>query len=464
MQGRNIVMTILPALLATLVVGLVGCGSNQTLTTNPMAASPNSASLQLRVGDAPSDSIVAFEIKVDSITLTNSSNTSVSLLSAPTEIELTHTAGTVEPLVISSVPPGTYTQATITLSDPEVTIIDSTGQPKEVTATLTSPTATVTFNPAITFDASSHVLSFDLDLAQSVTLTASGATITPLFTASTAPVAQAGEQEDDENGEVEDLHGSVTSVGSSSFMISALNQAINVGSQTQFEGVTGLSALKNGMMVEVDAITQSDGSLLATKVEAEVENEAGNEVEDVLGVEGLVTSTTGAPVTQFQMIAGEVEGSGTPAPALGSTITVNVDANTKFAISQDKVDLSNLSFSPTFDATQLGKVQAVEADTDVASATLITARRVKLKQQGLTGTVSNIVSGSGGQQTFTLTVASDSAFAMLTGGTTLTVVQQSTTELKGISGVTANQTVRVRGLLFFNGGAYQLVAARIAAP
>ena len=457
---KKIATTALAITTLALIVAFVGCGSS---SLNPLAPSPNGAMLQMRVGDAPSDSIVAFEIKINSVTLTNNSNGTVSILNSPTEIELTHTAGTVEPLAVTNVPAGTYTQATITLSNPEVTIIDpGTGLPKELPTTLTTSTVTVPFNPAITFDATSHVLSFDLNLAQSVTITASGATVTPVFTASTTPVASREDNEEAENGEVEDLKGSVTGVSGSSFNISTLNQPIQTNASTKFEGVTGVGGLKNGMIVEVDAVTQSDGTVLATKVEAEVENEANGVVNDVLDVEGLVTSTSGTPVTQFQMIAREVEGSGIPAPALGSTVSVNVDTNTKFIIAQHKVDLSNLSFSPTFDATQLGKAQAVEVDTDVASATLINAKKVQLKPQAFTGVVSNIVAGSGGQQTFTLTVASDSAFATLTGGTTLTVVQQPSTAVK--TSVAANATVRVRGLLFFNGGSYRLVAARIVAP
>jgi len=112
----------------------------------------------------------------------------------------------------------------------------------------------------------------------------------------------------------------------------------------------------------------------------------------------------------------------------------------------------------------LGKAQRVEVDsTTSGSGTTLTADKVKLKEQAFSGTVS-ASSGSGGQTTFTLTVAADSAFALLTGSTTLTVVKQPGTELKGISSIFDGEAVRARGLLFFDGTNYTLVAKRVSAP
>jgi hypothetical protein len=100
----------------------------------------------------------------------------------------------------------------------------------------------------------------------------------------------------------------------------------------------------------------------------------------------------------------------------------------------------------------------VEAATPVAAGA-VTADKVLLVKQGLTGTASAVSSG-----TFTLTLAADSAFAKLTGVTTVTVHQQPGTELKGITSVTNNASVKVRGLLFFDGVNYQFVAGRIGLP
>ena len=91
---------------------------------------------------------------------------------------------------------------------------------------------------------------------------------------------------------------------------------------------------------------------------------------------------------------------------------------------------------------------------------------MKLEQQALVGTVSSFVSGSSGS-TFVLTVDADSAFAVLSGSTTVNVTVLPATQVK--SGVTlppdpATSKIRVRGLVFFDGSAFQMIALRITAP
>lgn len=95
-----------------------------------------------------------------------------------------------------------------------------------------------------------------------------------------------------------------------------------------------------------------------------------------------------------------------------------------------------------------------------SSAGVVTASQIELEQQGFSGTVSNYAA-NGSQATFTLTLASDSAFTTLTGASTITVFQQAGTTLSGLTSVANSTTVRVRGLLFFDGGTWKLVASRI---
>lgn len=86
-----------------------------------------------------------------------------------------------------------------------------------------------------------------------------------------------------------------------------------------------------------------------------------------------------------------------------------------------------------------------------------------LVQQGFSGTDSNYTA-SCGQGTLTLTVASDSFFAIMTGSTTATVYQQPGTELYGLSSITSRQTVQVRGLMFYDAGVFRIVTSRIMNP
>jgi hypothetical protein len=105
----------------------------------------------------------------------------------------------------------------------------------------------------------------------------------------------------------------------------------------------------------------------------------------------------------------------------------------------------------------------VEADTDNPSSTSVIAGAVELQPQAIVGTVTAYVQ-TGTQATLVLTVPSDSAFAILTGSTTITVFQQQSTELKDITAITNGSSVRVRGLLFLDLGTYKLVASRVGKP
>jgi hypothetical protein len=69
---------------------------------------------------------------------------------------------------------------------------------------------------------------------------------------------------------------------------------------------------------------------------------------------------------------------------------------------------------------------------------------------------------NGSATNFTLTVGSDSVFAMLAGQTAISVVGQASTELK--TTLANGGTVQVRGLLFFSSGQYTMVANRVTQP
>jgi hypothetical protein len=70
-------------------------------------------------------------------------------------------------------------------------------------------------------------------------------------------------------------------------------------------------------------------------------------------------------------------------------------------------------------------------------------------------------STAAGPATFTLTVANDSVFAMLSGKTTVTVSWQQGTDLHKLTSVNNGDTVRVRGLVFYAGARFNMIARRI---
>jgi uncharacterized protein DUF5666 len=441
------------------LLAMTGCGSSNPTTT------ANAAGTVINFGDAPNDQIIAFELTVNAVTLTGGSNPSV--LPKPTEIELTHDMLAFEPLSLSTVPPGTYTAATFTVSNPEIVVVDPTTKAvTKLNATLTSSTVNVPFPSAVTIGTGASVLNFDMNLASSVTISGSNATVTPTFTVSTATIAAGSEANENEtDGELEDVRGTITNIASPKFTIQPAQTAqpvtITTDANTKFEdGITGFSSLQNGMIVSVDATTQADGSILAKKVESETDTGTGEEVEGfITGVSCTVATacpSAANAATSITITAQKVSAtSSTNAPVPATTVNVPITTSTQFRIHSN---MSGGSF-PAFDASTIGVAQRVEVDSDSESgdtSTNVAATKIKLQEQGFTGTVSAL-SGSN----FTLTVDASSAFASLTGGQTTIAVQAGSARNEGVS-LANNATIRIRGLLFFNGTSYTLIASRVA--
>jgi len=439
----------------------------------PAPATPQNAMVTVNIGDSPNDRVAALEVTIASITLTNSSGTAVPVLTSPVHIELRRLAGTFRPIALSSVPAGTYTQANLQLSAAEISVLDpATGRLVEKNLPVPSTPVSIKLASPLTLSAQVATLNLDFNLASSISIDPAGnITFSPTIVATTGMVRPDKEnQHEVEEGEVEEVVGAVTSVSSPSFtiMMGAGPQTLTftTNSSTEVKGVGNLAAIVKGTIVELHAVTQSDGTLLATKVEVEMEDENEHEAE----AEGLVVSTTGTPVTQFAILVRDQSGDSSKSSPIGTTLTVNVNSNTKFNIDAGEVDLSNLNFTPAFDANSLAKGQNIEAEMgsqefetqdEHSGGMAITADRVRLKQQALTGTVSALAQ-NGNASTFTLTVAADSVFAMLSGQTTVTVFVQPSTEVRTTPANSAS--VQVRGLLFFAGGKYNLVAHRVSQP
>lgn len=424
--------------LALVMAGCGGGGSSRTIGAVPNAT--------INTGDAVNPAILKFELTVSAVTLTGTGGTATTgnLLSKPGEVEFVHQAGTMEPLAVVNIPAGTYSGATLTVSNPEVTVVNGS-TPASIPATLSSGTIAVTFPSNITVGSgTSSVLNFDLDLAASVTLngspTITSATVAPKFNVTTSTVNVNNENE--ESGEVDDVHGNVTAITAPNFTIQTKTSTITFATDnsTQFkDGLTQLSDLKVGDIVEVDGTTKADGTKLATKVEKEG-GSSGDEAE------GVISAVTGAPATSIT-IAHQVSNSNTTA----TTLDVSITASTAFSVRTDKINVT----APAFDASHIGKGQRVEADASAAGSPLV-ATKLKLREQGIVGTVAAAPAPTA--SAFTLTIDPNSAFGKLSGVTSLAVTVPGGVTLK--TAPAANAPMLVRGLVFVNGATYTMIATR----
>lgn len=455
-------------ILTVLLAALAGCGGGmEQMNVEP---APMNANMRVNIGDAPADRVLALELSITSVALRKSSGELVTLLSTPAHVEMTHLAGTMEPLVIQVIPQGTYTECVVGVSAPKMMHMNMDMQMVEGPANLSTQSVTVPLAPAVTVGSSPMFLNLDFDVAASVAIDAAGnVTITPTFRATAAsrgPEAQQGP----ENGALEDVTGHVTSVSPPTFSVAAehMTQSLTfvTDASTVFQGVSGVGALDAHAMVEVDAVTRADGSLLATKVE--VLSTPGGMMNDDMHAKGLVTTVTGAPVTELRLAMHNMMSPGSMMTPTTNTLAVTVTATTQFAADGDHVDLANLPFTPVFSRSTVALGQFIEAESDDAMGSMdgmgrITATRVELKRQSLTGAVSGY-SGAGSTAIFNLALPPDSAFAAMTGQASIVVYRQPGTELRDITAVNNGDTVRVRGLLFYDAGTYRLVAGRITRP
>jgi len=441
----------------------IACGGSSSTTQNPGPGPTPKTAAQVKIGDAPADRVVSFEVTVGPISLTPASGSSVAVLSGTRRLELTHLSGTNEPLALLDVPQGSYSGASITVSSPEVTFINNLGQLVKLQPAF-NQAVSVAFNPAISVGAGSAVVNIDLNVANSLTFDAQGnvsavSLSASSFALSTAAVAAEDKQGHDD-GELEDTTGTITAVNGTSFTLQVgqggASLTFTTDANTEFNDGATLTA---NTIVTVEGITRADGTLYAKEVEG---------IEDADGVEaeGLITQVTGNPATQLTFLADDGLGSGMDDTKVGGTVTANV-SGARYRVNKSNIDTSGIGGLPSatfpFDADTVHAGQRIEVESvSTMNGTSISAEKVKLQLQALVGTASALEGPtSAGPAIFTLAVPADSAFAMLSGKTQLTVYWQPGTDLHKLATVSNGDTIRVRGLVFFTGTSFNMIARRI---
>lgn len=438
---------------------LVGCGGTaapHSSNSNFLAAAPGSSSVQVRITDAPSDRVIALGLTLTSIKATSSSGAEYDLLPGSGAVEVTHLAATNEPLAVVDVPQGDYTQMEVSVSGAKVTYLDaSTNQPVEKQFS-DSWTVTVPLNPPITIGAEPSVLNIDVDVANTVYLDLADNSVNvnpPVLKVSSEPVLTSGEQQP-EDGRVEHVLGSVTSVSGNSFTLNLGRSEMSLTFQTDENttlGAATLSAL-TGEKVEVSGSSQADGSLLASRVQ-----DLGSSSDEVV-IAGLVSGFTDSGY--LSLVSQDGTGAGMTGDMLGSSFGLNPDGGTIYAVDTHDFDMEGLPFG--FDESSImpgqrvavGSHSGVQPDPEGGATGIIDATVVELQQQTLNGTVSNYTAAeTPGTATFDLVLPGDGTSylsAANPGTLVIHVYQRSTTDVHNPAGaISDGQSVQVRGLLFY---------------
>jgi len=446
----------LAAGLGLVAAQLTGCSSTAPSTaTTPIAS--QAVSVPVLITDAPSDQLVAFSLTLNSIILTDSAGKTASILSTPTTIEICHLNGIQQALITASVPEDTYVSALIAFSDPQITYIDSSGQPVVASPVLATTSYTAAFASPIVIANSSSSLLFDLLAAQSVAISGSTVTVTPIFSVKAVPSATAVPTPG-QNGSGMQQIGAVVSVSGTTLVIepgNGPNITLTTNSSTVLQGFSSLSALVAGDLVQVDFIVETGGVLLATRIQLAPSNPGGQPPNLLDGPVTAVTAGSG-----FKMALMQGLGPALSPTAAGTIYTIATTASTTFAITPQFVSLSGLPFTPAFTAATLAPGQTVSVIASSVSTTAATAAAtsVYLIPQTIAGTVTAIAT-SGAYTVYTFTLASGSAFASLSGASTVTVYTSTSTVGMSAAPIAVGSQVRFNGLIFNTSGTFKMVAA-----
>jgi Domain of unknown function (DUF5666) len=314
-------------------------------------------------------------------------------------------------------------------------------------------------------------LLLNLQVSQSATtsscsLTGATYSITPTF--NLTAVALASPPTDVENGKETGLEGQIASVGNAgnSFSVVAADGPswpVQSNGSTVFQGVPGFSTLVAGMPVDLDVAIQPDGSLLATRVEAEDTNTATLTIWS-----GPLLNVAASEPALFTF---GVEQQGQLLLGGGSYFSFG---NAVFQTSGQFTNLPSLPFAPSFNATNMVAGQNIyissHALTISPGPTYVPAATVTLIPQTVNGTVSE-VSMDGAFTTYTVSLASYDlipALAVQAGQTTLltnpgsvVVYVDSSTELLNTKSLAVGSVLRFNGLLFNDSGTLRMDCGQV---
>jgi len=456
------------------IVGVLtlGCGGNNMSPQQP-AGGGAMGSVAILAGDSPLCDVVSFTVTISSASLTpEGGGAAVAVInsSSPVTVDFAALMDFFTMLNLASVPVGTYNQLSLTLSNPQITILDTTqNPPKPVTSTptLTSLNVTINLDPPLQVTATGAVaLNIDFKLRKSVSVDAKGnVTVNPVFRAST----QTTPDHEDHNKleDDEDLHGLVQTVNTTptagtsftgSFTVqteSGSTSTVEVTADTQFEGVSGLSALTPMTFVEVDAFVDENGNIVAKKVGVEEQEDA--ERAAFVGVITAATRDSSSNVTSFTLfVRGEHPDESSCVPP-HSNLTVNVNSETEYKIGAEGVNRAGLAFN----ASALGVGQRVVVHgvcqpaappPAPAGPPTVTAASVFLRLQTLLGSFvppPAPFSAASDDKTggFTLNPCSS-----IFGGQPITVFTFAETafaDVNGLNELTPTPELATKGLLFY---------------
>ena len=467
---------------------MVSCGSGtQVSTPQPQPATPTGMLVTFGT-DQPSCDVQSFMVTIQSASLVQESGGAPVTITAPSQpVDFASLVDFTNILSFGSVNTGTYSQLALTLTSPQLTYLDtSTSPPTAVTmppctvsgtsncTSFSNGTATDTlnlmFSPPLSITTNGAAgLVLDFDMRDSVQTGSNGLitgvvdpqiTITPSVASGTTL------------GEADSVYGVVQSaptttssntnfVGSFPLQVQGgvgQTLTIQVTSSTTFQGdgVSGLSgdpalqALAQETFVEVDAIVDTSGNIIAQEVDAEAQSVTTGQSGGFLGRIIGVTRDNSGNATGFNLLVGhEAWGMTTEVP-LESSLVVALTSSTNYWANWRRWNQDSLQFGPETIglAEDVAVYGTLTAATGSTPATL-SANMVFLRQRNVLGTFQSMLTAGSDNKSggFTMLPCGD-----LFRGQTITVLTFGDSRFHnvgGLSGLSAGPVINVSGLLFY---------------
>jgi len=472
-----------------------GCGSGGSTSTPQFSGN---TPVTVVLSSTANDQVSALELQFQSLTLTNKSGETATLLSVPTSgptvgAEFMHINSTVEPLVTATIPQDIYTSATVSLTGGQFSCISSGLVDGEQTLSMAfygsgtpASAVTVTLPSPITVTGSSMALSLDLLVSQSAIIGSclnvdgfTGYSLTPTF--NLTPLSLSSSPTNAGNGEVTGLEGMIVSInaGGNGFTLSVpegnfvtTTLSVTSNSATAFQqGVTSFSALSAGMFVNMDGGLQPDGSLLATRIAVEDPSAINVMTGPLIQVAAEVPDLSVFGRQQQGPLLGPLTGATGAYWSGGAYFDFT---GTVFQVSGQLTNLQSLPFAASFAASNMVAGQNV----DVSTASNLTlegpnytpANTITLIPQAIDAAVTSS-SASGNFTDYTVTLAPYDLFPTLAvqpGQTTLLnnpsqveVYVDSNTQLLNSQPLAVGGTWRFYGLVFNDNGTLRMDCAQV---
>lgn len=472
------------ALTLLLAIGIAGgCGS--TPITFPQPKFSGTTSVKVLLSSTANDQVTRFDLTLQTLTLTSQSGKTVTLISSQQPAEFMHLNGEIEPLTTVSVPQGIYTSATATLGSAVFVCIAQVpgGGLGIANYSIVNQDAKVNVAAPIWIAGSSMALQLNMQVSSSAifptcwtTPPFEGFSLTPTFTLSPLPLFPSPTNSG--NGKVSGLVAQIASVGTTPSNLTLTIAGETMGtrtisassnSATVFQGVSGASALSPGMFLSLDGAIQSDGSLLATRIE----------VEDSSAI-----NDTSGPVMFVSNVVPQLEVYGRT--ELGTLLNISgqngiyfdfpnfVYSNATFRISGQLTNLQNLPFVPSFNASNFVAGQNVDvtsADFILGGGVGTPAYTITLAPQTIDGTVT-ASKQSGSFVDYTVSLTSYDLFptmAVQQGQTTLLnnpsqveVYVDNSTQMLNTQPLSPGSTLRFYGLVFNDNGTLRMDCSQVS--